>query len=260
MNITPEKPYVTLLSALQDNYIYLYEDPTSQMLAVIDPGEAAPVIAAMEAHHLAPAHILLTHHHWDHVGGVAELKAKYGCYVWGPEAEAEKIGGIDAKLCHGDHVRIGDTRFKVLETPGHTQGHISYYAEEPGIVFCGDALFGLGCGRLFEGTPAQMWQSLQRLRDLPDETLAYCGHEYTRNNLEFAASLDDPEAEAALAARREKLTENPTHPSIPFTLADEKAGNPFLRADQRSLAEAIGQPDARPVEVFSEIRRRRDHW
>jgi hydroxyacylglutathione hydrolase len=245
--------------ALSDNYVWLVRDAASGAVAVVDPAAADPVAAALDARGWRPTLILNTHHHGDHVGGNAELKARYGCPVVGPAADAHRIPGMDRGVREGEAVPFGGAAFRTLETPGHTTGHVSFHLPEASAVFCGDTLFSLGCGRMFEGTPEGFWTSLSKLRALPDDTLVCCGHEYTASNARFAVRLDPANpALAARAAEVERLRAE-GRPTVPSRLGGEKAANPFLRADDPSIAAAVGLPGGDPAAVFAAVRRAKDN-
>lgn len=245
--------------ALNDNYIYLLHDPASGATAAIDPAAAAPVQAVLDRRGWRLSHILNTHHHGDHTGANVELKAATGAQVVGARRDRDRIPGIDHDVGDGDSFLIGHVAVMVLETPGHTLGHIAFWLPQSKTLFCGDTLFSLGCGRLFEGSPAQMWDSLVRLRGLPDDTLVHCAHEYTAANGRFARLVerDNP----ALAERIAEVTRlrQAGRPTVPSRLAEERATNPFLRADLPALARAVGmEPGSDPALVFAELRRRKD--
>jgi hydroxyacylglutathione hydrolase len=229
------------LPAFRDNYIWLAHDGRHAL--VVDPGDAAPVEAFLSAHRLTLSAILVTHHHPDHVGGLAALRAQRLIPVYGPAAE--RIAGVDHPLADGDTLVIEAPAlsFEVIAIPGHTAGHIAYYS--PGVLFCGDTLFSAGCGRLFEGTPAQMAASLARLARLPDDTRVYCTHEYTLANLAFArvAEPHNP-ARDAYAAECEALRAA-GRPTLPSTIAREKAINPFLRCGEAGVIDAVAARDGR---------------
>ena len=191
---------VEMIPALSDNYVYLVHEPAAGVAGVIDPAVAAPVMDRLSANGWSLDWILSTHHHADHTGGNLELKDTTGCRIAGPGKDAARIPGIDVKLVEGDRFRLGEAEAEIFETPGHTSGHISFWFPESNALFCADTLFSLGCGRLFEGTPADMWASLGKFADLPDEALVYCGHEYTQSNARFALSVD-PNNGALQAAR-----------------------------------------------------------
>ncbi|MFE0754943.1 hydroxyacylglutathione hydrolase [Inquilinus sp. NPDC058860] len=251
---------VTLIPVLKDNYAYLLEDDSTGMVAVVDPGEADPVAAKLEAKGGRLDWILNTHHHGDHFGGNHELAKRYGASIVGPAAEAARIPDLDRGVAEGDHVMVGAARGSVLEVPGHTAGHIAFWFEDAGVLFCGDTLFALGCGRLLEGTADQMWSSLLKLRALPDTTRIYCGHEYTQSNARFALTVDG--ANPVLQSYAEDVDDarESGAATIPAQLGREKLANPFLRADKPDLQAAIGMAGADPVAVFAEIRGRKDRF
>ncbi|MDE1147317.1 MAG: hydroxyacylglutathione hydrolase [Azospirillaceae bacterium] len=251
---------VRLVPALSDNYIHLVRDAATGTVAVVDPSEAAPVIAALDRLGWDLDLILSTHHHGDHVGGNLDLKARYGAAVIGPAADRDRIPGIDHAIADGDVFQVGAAPFIGIDVPGHTRGHIAYHGPEDAALFSGDTLFSMGCGRLFEGTAGQMWHSLSRLRALPDATSIYCGHEYTAGNGRFALTLEPDNA--ALVARMVAVDalRAEGHPTLPIDLGTEKATNPFLRADLAVLARAVDLPGGDPVTVFAEIRRRKDNF
>ncbi len=245
---------------LNDNYGYLVHEPKSGATAAIDTPDAKAIEKALKEKGWTLTHILNTHHHYDHAGGNEELKAKTGCTIIGPKGEAAKIPGLDRAVGDGDMVELGEARARVFDVPGHTAGHVAYYFEEDGVAFVGDTLFALGCGRLFEGTPEQMWTSLSKLMALPDDTIVYCAHEYTQANARFAVTVD-PENEA-LAARAKEIDEKRARGewTVPTTIGLEKATNPFLRAADPKLRHAIGLDAASDVEVFAETRHRKDNF
>ncbi len=247
-----------LFLCLKDNYGVLLHDPESGATAAIDAPEAAPVEAALKATGWRLTDILVTHHHADHTDGIAALKGSHRCRVVAPHGEAARIPLVDETVRENDKVRVGGLEARVLETPGHTAGHISYVFPADKLAFVGDTLFSIGCGRVIEGTPEMMWQSLLKLRGLPDDTRVYCGHEYTLANVRFARTIEP--ANAALAAREkevEKLVATKT-PTIPSTLGEEKAANPFLRADVPDVAKSLGLAGKPAWQVFAEIRERKN--
>jgi hydroxyacylglutathione hydrolase len=247
-----------LFLCLKDNYGVLLHDPTSGATAAIDAPEAAPVEAALKATGWKLTDILVTHHHADHTDGIAALKGSHRCRVVAPHGEAARIPLVDETVRENDKVRVGSLEARVLETPGHTAGHISYVFPADKLAFVGDTLFSIGCGRVIEGTPEMMWQSLLKLRGLPDDTRVYCGHEYTLANVRFARTIEPDNA--ALAAREkevEKLVAAKT-PTIPSTLGEEKAANPFLRADVPEVAKLLGLAGKPAWQVFAEIRERKN--
>ncbi len=247
------------IAVLSDNYVYLLHEPESGATAAVDPAVAEPVLAELAARGWRLSHILNTHHHGDHTGGNLELKRATGARVVGARRDADRIPGIDVEVREGDTFLLGHAAAMVFETPGHTTGHIAFWFPDSGALFCGDTLFSLGCGRLFEGSAEQMWDSLAKLRDLPPDTRLYCAHEYTAANGRFARLVERDNA--ALAARIEQVARLRAAelPTVPAILADERATNPFLRADQPGVARAVGmEPGTAPARVFAELRRRKD--
>ncbi len=245
------------IPVLRDNYVYLLHDPESGATAVVDPAVAAPVLETLAETGWRLTHILNTHHHPDHTGGNAELKAATNCTIVGPRADRDRIPGIDIELGEGEEYALGTQRARIFDVPGHTRGHIAYWFPTSRALFCGDTLFIMGCGRLFEGTPEQMWRSLGKLRQLPPETRVYCAHEYTQSNARFALTVEPGNAALVESSRRVDAMRAEGRPTVPGTLAEELATNPFLRADQPSLQMAAGTPgDA--VATFAAIRRRKD--
>lgn len=251
---------VRQIPVLNDNYVYLARDQATGACAAVDPAVAGPVLAALDALGWRLSHILNTHHHHDHVGGNLELKRATGCTVVGNAADAARIPGIDVRLNDGDTFALGESTAEVIAVSGHTVGHIAYWFADDAVLFCGDTLFGLGCGRLFEGTPAQMWRSLSALRALPDETKVYCAHEYTEANARFALSVDPANRRLVERAQAVKALRRAGTPTVPSTIEDERATNPFLRADAPELARAVGLTDADPTTVFAAIRKRKDQF
>lgn len=251
---------VVQIPVLRDNYVYLARDGATGACAAVDPAVAEPVLAALDQRGWRLSHILNTHHHHDHVGGNLELKRRTGCTVVGNAEDAARIPGIDVRVCDGDEYALGASSAEVIAVSGHTIGHIAYWFAGAGVLFCGDTLFALGCGRLFEGTASQMWQSLSRLRALPDETRVYCAHEYTEANAAFALTVDPENAALADRAEAVRAARRAGRPTVPSTMAEERRTNPFLRADDPSLARAAGLAGADPAAVFAEIRRLKDHF
>ena len=249
-----------LFLCLKDNYGVLLHDPASGATASIDAPEAAPVEKALATTGWKLTDILVTHHHADHTAGIAALKAKHRCRVVAPRNEAAKIADIDETVGEGDSVKVGALTGRVLETPGHTAGHISYFFGADKLAFVGDTLFSVGCGRVIEGTMDMMWASLLKLRALPDDTRLYCGHEYTAANCRFAVTIEPDNM--ALRKRTDQVTQlvGRSEPTIPTTLAEEKAVNPFLRADVPSVAAGVGLKDAPASQVFAAVRGRKDRF
>jgi hydroxyacylglutathione hydrolase len=248
------------IPVLNDNYVYLARCRATGATAVVDPAVAAPVLAEAERLGWRITHILNTHHHGDHTGGNLEIKQATGCTVVGPKADRDRIPGIDVEVEEGDTYTVGEAEAEVFFVPGHTRGHIAFWFAESDALFCGDTLFALGCGRLFEGTPAQMWDSLSKLKRLPETAKVYCAHEYTQANARFALSIDA--ANTRLKARAEEIDRLRAEgsPTVPSTLGEELATNPFLRADAPDLAAQLSMAGAAPVEVFAEVRGRKDRF
>jgi hydroxyacylglutathione hydrolase len=251
---------IRLFRCLQDNYGVLIRDSETGATAAIDAPEAAPVEAALKETGWKLTDILVTHHHHDHVGGIEALKSKYKCRVVAPAGEAAKIPAVDETVREGDTVSVGKLAANVIETPGHTLGHIAYWFHGARVAFVGDTLFSIGCGRVIEGTMAQMWQSLKKLRDLPDETAIYCGHEYTLANIKFALSIEG--GNAALRAREAQAKQqiDAGKFTIPVTIGEEKKANTFLRADLPEVAAAVGLAGAPADKVFAEVRERKNRF
>jgi hydroxyacylglutathione hydrolase len=251
---------IHLFPCLKDNYGVLLHDPANGSTAAIDAPAAAAVEEALRVKNWRLTDILVTHHHADHTGGIAELKARHACRVTAPRREAARIPDVDATVREGDFVTIGTLVGRVLETPGHTAGHISYWFKSEKLAFVGDTLFSIGCGRLLEGTADVMWQSLLKLRNLPPETEVYCGHEYTAANVHFALTIEPHNA--ALRARADEVLKlcDAGRPTIPSTIGSEKLANPFLRADVPEVAAAVGLSDAPAVQVFAAVRARKDKF
>lgn len=241
-----------------DNYVYILRESSTGKAAIVDPSDAGPVFEALDGLGWEPTHILATHHHDDHVGGVAEIKARFGCTVVGPRADRDRIPGIDVEVGDGDVYAVHAAEARVFDTPGHTRGHIAYWFPESRALFCGDTLFALGCGRLFEGTAEQMWTSLSKFKDLPDDTMVYCAHEYTQANARFAVTVEP--ANADLAAYKAEIDRKRAagERTVPSRLGLERRTNPFLRADAPELVRAVGMEGRAPVEVFAEVRARKD--
>jgi hydroxyacylglutathione hydrolase len=249
-----------LFLCLKDNYGVLLHDNATGATAAIDAPDAAPVEAALKLKGWHLTDILVTHHHADHTQGIGALKQHHNCRVVGPKAEANRIPYIDETVVEGDTVQVGDLIARVIETPGHTAGHISYWVRSAKLAFVGDTLFSIGCGRVIEGDAEMMWKSLLKLRALPDDAHVFCGHEYTQANIRFAWTIE--KGNQALAHRGMEVDKQiaAKHPTIPMVMGVEKAANPFLRADVPAVAQAIGMPDAPPWKVFAEIRARKDKF
>ncbi|MEM6834213.1 MAG: hydroxyacylglutathione hydrolase [Pseudomonadota bacterium] len=251
---------IVQLPVLYDNYIYLAHEPKAGATAVVDPAVADAPLEAAAARGWTITHILNTHHHMDHVGGNLEIKEKTGCTIVGCAADADRIPGIDVQVSEGDHYALGACEAQVFFTPGHTRGHIAYWFEDAAALFCGDTLFAMGCGRLFEGTPEQMWTSLQKFMVLPDETQVYCAHEYTEANGTFALSVEPQNPDLVARMASVKALRKAGKPTIPSTIALEKATNPFLRPTSLDLRETIALSAASDVKVFARTRELKDQF
>lgn len=253
-----EQLEVELLPALTDNYMYLLVDSASGTTGVVDPAVAPPVLQRLAELGRKLDWVLITHHHADHIGGLLEVKEATGCRVVGPRADAARIPGLDLLVAEGDEFAFGSQPVRVLATPGHTTGHISYHFPQGPAVFCGDTLFALGCGRLFEGDAATMWHSLGKLAALPEATRVYCGHEYTLSNARFALTIDPDHAPLRRRAAEIEVARAKGLPTIPTTIGLERATSPFLRAADPAIRRRLGLENASDAEVFGEIRRRKD--
>ena len=253
MNLIP-------IPAFSDNYLWTLHN--GQQALVVDPGDAAPVVEYLQKNRLDLAAILITHHHADHIGGVASLKRLYDCPVYAPDDPRIPIKDVIVADNEKIQVSPGEETFRVMVVPGHTLSHVAYFTD--GLLFCGDTLFSIGCGRLFEGTPEQMWHSLQRLRDLPEDTQVCCAHEYTLSNIDFALAVlpGDPALLAYKRMVQDRLRAG--QPSLPSRIGIERALNPFLnchRSDIRQAAERhCGQPLDDEVAVFACLRQWKDHF
>lgn len=222
---------ITVLALLKDNYGFLLRDNENDLTAVVDPSDSDQVIAYLEAKGCDLDFVFNTHHHWDHTGGNQGLKARYGCKIVGPEYDRGRIPDLDHGLKDGDVFQFGDHKADILYIPGHTSGHIAYWFAESAAVFTGDTLFSLGCGRLFEGTPQQMRDSLHRLASLPEETAVFCGHEYTEENARFALTLASTNPQLAERVKEVRILRSAKKPTVPSTIRSEIACNPFLATD-----------------------------
>ena len=250
---------VETIKCLEDNFSYILIDENKNG-CVVDPSEADPIIRFVEKNNINLKYILNTHHHYDHVGGNKKLKQKYNSKVVSSKVDELRIPEIDLKLSGGDFFKFGKTSFEIIFIPGHTIGHIAYWLENDHILFSGDTLFSSGCGRLFEGTPEQMWTSLLKLRNLPDDTNVYCAHEYTATNVDFALTIEPNNVTLKRRLNEVLHLRKNGKPTVPSNLGDEKRFNPFLRADNVDLLRAIGLVGKDAVSVFAEIRRRKDEF
>jgi hydroxyacylglutathione hydrolase len=243
-----------------DNFGVLIHDPEFNLTAAIDTPDATAIRNALDNRGWALTHIFTTHYHPDHTDGHAELKRETGCVVIGPAKEAAKIPGIDTKVEDGDEFAFGGRRVNVIETPGHTAGHVSYWIQNANVAFVGDTLFSLGCGRLFEGDGATMWASLQKLMALPKETMIYCGHEYTQSNAAFALTVEP--GNQSLQKRAQEVAElrKNNRPTLPVSLSAELEQNPFLRPQSQEIQERLGLHGHPLATIFTELRRLKDSF
>lgn len=251
---------IHMFPCLADNYGYLLHDAETGATAAVDTPDAAEIEAQLDAKGWRLTHILNTHHHADHAGGNLTLKQLTGCTIVGPRADAARIPGLDVAVGEGDELALGGHRARVYDTPGHTRGHIVYHFAADKAAFVGDTLFSLGCGRLFEGTPAQMWSSLQKILSWPDDTRLFCAHEYTQSNARFAVTVEPGNAalQRRVAAVAELRAAN--RPTVPSTLGEERAANPFLRPGSPELQAQVGLVGAGEVEVFAKTRALKDKF
>ena len=249
---------IRTFTCLSDNFGYLIHDVETKATASIDAPEAGPILEALEREGWQLTDILITHHHGDHVGGVAELKQKYNCRVVAPHDKTTKIANVDLRVANADVVKIGNLLARVVETPGHTLDLISYVFDTEKTVFAADTLFSIGCGRVFEGTYPMMWDSLLKLRALPDDFKLYCGHEYTASNVKFALTIEPDNAALQVRAAEVTKLRAENKPTIPSLLGDEKRANVFLRADEPAVAAKLHMKGADAATVFGELRERKN--
>lgn len=248
------------LPVLNDNYIYLIHAPYSRETAVVDPAVAEPVLDYLHQKNWPLKYIFNTHHHADHIGGNLVLKQQTGCHIIGSETDRQRIPGIDQGVIEGEQLQLGKHSIHVIECSGHTQGHIAFYIPDAHALFCGDTLFAIGCGRLFEGSAAQMLQSLKKFTALPAETKIYCAHEYTAANAQFALSVEPNNTALQQAIVDVKQLRAKNLPTVPTTLKQEIATNPFLRADSLEIRQTLAMQGATDLAVFTEIRERKNRF
>ncbi|MBO9447190.1 hydroxyacylglutathione hydrolase [Ruegeria sp. R14_0] len=251
---------VVTIPCLSDNYAFLAHDAVSGNTALVDAPEAGPILAELDKRGWTLSHVLLTHHHWDHVDGLSGILEKHPAKVIGAAADAHRLPPLDQQVHDCDTFEIGGEPVQVLDVSGHTVGHVAYYMPISAVVFTADSLMAQGCGRLFEGTAQQMWSSLSKLAALPDETMVCSGHEYTQSNAKFAITVDPDNT--ALQQRMADIDRARAagEPTVPSRLALEKATNPFLRATDPAIQAQLGMQNADPVDVFAEIRSRKDRF
>jgi hydroxyacylglutathione hydrolase len=243
-----------------DNFGVLVHDPVANLTAAIDTPDGAAIARELETKGWTLTHILTTHHHHDHTAGHAELKRATGCKVIGPAGEADRIPGIDQTVSEGEELNFGAHPVRVIETPGHTLGHVTYWLPQGGLAFVGDTLFHLGCGRLLEGNSEMMWKSLQKLMDLPKETLIYCGHEYSQSNAAFALTVEPGNAALQKRAKEIQDLRSQGRATLPVSLGGELEQNPFLRPQSEEIQQRLGMVGHPLATIFAELRLRKDRF
>ena len=251
---------IEIISCLNDNYSYLIKDDQTNTVAIIDPSEFGPCDEKINQKYKKLDFILNTHHHYDHVCGNAELKKKYGSKILGFEKDNKRIPGIDILLKDGQEFRIGNLKFKTLFIPGHTLGHIAFYLEKEKVVFTGDTLFSLGCGRVFEGTYQQMFESLNKIKNLPGDTKIYCGHEYTKNNFGFCLKYNPNNIYLKNKEKELETKIKDGKPTIPSTIREEILTNVFLRYDDLDVKGVLNLKNASDLEIFTKLRDLKDNF
>jgi len=251
---------ISIIRCLSDNYSYLIRDKKTNLVGVVDPSEFNPVDLEISKTYQKLDFILNTHHHHDHVGGNIDLKTKYNSKIICSSYDEKRIPGVDVEKSDGDQFSLGETDFKIIHIPGHTLGHIAFYSQKTNVVFTGDTLFSLGCGRIFEGTFEQMFESLEKIKNLPKNTMMYCGHEYTKKNGQFCISID---RENGNLQDRIKNIDNKTQknlPTIPITLGEELETNIFLRCEDKKIKNKLKMNNASKLEVFTKLRNLKDQF
>tara|TARA_B100000963_G_scaffold345595_1_gene349835 strand:+ start:613 stop:1374 length:762 start_codon:yes stop_codon:yes gene_type:complete len=251
---------IDIIPCLNDNYSYLIKDDQTNTVAIIDPSEFGTCDKKIDIKYKKLDFILNTHHHFDHVGGNTELKKKYGSKILGFEKDKNRIPAIDVLLKDGQEFKIGELNFKTIFIPGHTSGHIAFYFETEKVIFTGDTLFSLGCGRVFEGTYQQMFNSLNKIKSLPGDTKIYCGHEYTKNNIRFCLKFNPNNNHLREKAKEIEAKTKDEKPTIPSTIRDEIQTNIFLRYDDLDVKSALDLKNASDIEIFTKLRDLKDSF
>tara|TARA_B100001996_G_scaffold70703_1_gene51841 strand:+ start:253 stop:1017 length:765 start_codon:yes stop_codon:yes gene_type:complete len=251
---------ITIIKCLSDNYSYLVRDTKTNLVGVIDPSEFSPVDIEISKSYKKLDFILNTHHHNDHVGGNIDLKKKYNSKIICSSYDEKKIPGVDIKKSDGDQFSLGETNFKIIHIPGHTLGHIALYSEKANVIFTGDTLFSLGCGRIFEGTFEQMFESLEKIKNLPKNTMLYCGHEYTEKNGQFCISIDKENARLRNRINDVKNKAQKKLPTLPVSLGEEIETNIFLRCDDKKIKNNLKMDNNSKLEVFTKLRNLKDKF
>lgn len=251
---------IVTVPCLEDNYAFLIHNPTSGQTAVVDVPDAAPIKAALVDRGWSLTHVLLTHHHWDHVDGLPDLQKEFDLQVIGAADDADRLPPLDTALREGDPFTLCGEPVTIFDVSGHTIGHIAFHFPDSAALFTADSLMAFGCGRLFEGTPQMMLTSLKKLMPLPGHTLVYSGHEYTAQNARFALTIEP--ANPALLQRVKRITKarSERRPTVPSSLQEERETNPFLRSHLASVKAAMGQPEASDIDIFTQIRSRRNNF
>jgi len=251
---------ISIIKCLSDNYSYLVRDKKTNLVGVIDPSEFSPVDLEISKTYKKLDFILNTHHHNDHVGGNMDLKKKYSSKIICSTYDGKRIPGADIKKNDGDKFSLGGTAFEIMHIPGHTLGHISFFSEEAKVIFTGDTLFSLGCGRIFEGTYEQMFNSLEKIKKLPKNTMMYCGHEYTSNNGKFCKSIDKENTKLRNRIETVKKSIQKNLPTIPITIGEELETNIFLRCDDKKIKNNLKMNNSSKLEVFTKLRNLKDQF
>lgn len=251
---------INIIPCLQDNYSYIVLDSDTGTVGVIDPSEYRPINNFIKEKFKKIDFILNTHHHFDHTDGNLELKNKYNCKIIGSAIDEKRIPGIDFKLQHDDIFKFGSINFKTILVPGHTSGHICFYSQKEKIVFTGDTLFSLGCGRVFEGTYSQMLESINKIKNLPKDTRIYCGHEYTKKNFDFCSEIEFDNYSLKKKKKWIDLRVNKKDPTVPVTIKDELNTNIFFRCNVPSVKKKLGMENSSEVEIFKKLRDLKDSF
>ena len=251
---------IIIIPCLQDNYSYIIQDTSTNLVGVIDPSEFEPIDNFIKKKLNKIDFIVNTHHHFDHIGGNLALKKKYNCKIIGSSKDEKRIPGIDIKLQHNDIFKFGKIEFKIIHVPGHTIAHICFYSRDEKIIFTGDTLFSLGCGRVFEGSYSQMFDSLKLIKNLPKATKIYCGHEYTKKNLDFCLEVEPNNDFLKEKKKWIKLKINKNEPTLPVTIGDELNTNIFLRCDIPSVKKSLGLKNSSELEIFEKLRDLKDSF
>ena len=251
---------VTIIKCLSDNYSYLIKDKKTDLVGIVDPSEFSPVDIEISKSYKKLDFILNTHHHNDHVGGNIDLKKKYNSKIICSSYDEKKIPGVDIKKSDGDQFSLGETDFKIIHIPGHTLGHIAFYSEQASVIFTGDTLFSLGCGRIFEGTFEQMFESLEKIKNLPKNTMMYCGHEYTEKNGQFCISIDKENVRLRNRIEDAKNKIQKKLPTLPIALGEEIETNIFLRCDDKKIKNNLKMDNGSKLEVFIKLRNLKDKF